>query len=38
LTERFVEQQLNLVTLGEPTLAKRAVIDATRRISIAKLD
>jgi ABC-type phosphate transport system substrate-binding protein len=38
MTERFVEQQLNLITLGEPTRAKRAVIDATRRVSIAKLD
>jgi phosphate transport system substrate-binding protein len=38
MTERFIEQQLNLVTLGEPTAAKRAVIDATRRVSIAKLD
>jgi ABC-type phosphate transport system substrate-binding protein len=38
MTERFVEQQLNLVTLGEPNPAKRAVIDAARRVSIAKLD
>jgi hypothetical protein len=38
MTERFIEQQLNLITLGEPTAAKRAVIDATRRVSIAKLD
>jgi phosphate transport system substrate-binding protein len=38
MTERFIEQQLNLVTLGEPTRAKRAVVDAARRVSIAKLD
>jgi phosphate transport system substrate-binding protein len=38
MTERFIEQQLNLITLGEPTPAKRAIIDSTRRVSIAKLD
>jgi phosphate transport system substrate-binding protein len=38
MTERFIEQQLNLITLGEPTAARRAVIDAARRVSIAKLD
>jgi ABC-type phosphate transport system substrate-binding protein len=38
MTERFIEQQLNLITLGNPTPAKRAVIDAARRVSIAKLD
>jgi phosphate transport system substrate-binding protein len=38
MTERFIEQQLNLITLGEPNPAKRAVIDAARRVSIAKLD
>jgi ABC-type phosphate transport system substrate-binding protein len=38
MTERFIEQQLNLISLGEPTATKRAVIDATRRVSIANLD
>jgi len=30
VTDQVVEQELNLITLGEPTPAMRAVIDATR--------
>ena len=35
VTDRAIEQQLNLITLGEPTPALRAVIDATRSIATA---
>jgi phosphate transport system substrate-binding protein len=35
VTDQVVEQQLNLVTLGEPTPAMRAVIDAVRTIAIS---
>ena len=33
VTDHVIEQQLNLVTLGEPTPAMRAVIDAARTIA-----
>jgi ABC-type phosphate transport system substrate-binding protein len=35
VTDQVVEQQLNLITLDEPTPAMRAIIDAARTIAIA---
>jgi ABC-type phosphate transport system substrate-binding protein len=35
VTDQVVEQQLNLITIGEPTPAMRAVIDAARAIATA---
>jgi phosphate transport system substrate-binding protein len=35
---QVVEQQLNLVTLGEPSSAMKAVIEAARIVATAKLD
>jgi hypothetical protein len=35
-TDREIEQELNLVTFGEPTPAERAVIDATRSVARAE--
>jgi phosphate transport system substrate-binding protein len=35
---QVVEQQLNLVSLGEPTAAMKAVIEASRIVATAKLD
>lgn len=37
-TDRPVEQQLNLVSLGEPTPAMRAVIKATQEIAAARAE
>jgi phosphate transport system substrate-binding protein len=37
-TATVVEQQLNLVTLGEPDAALVAIIEATRRVAADKLD
>jgi phosphate transport system substrate-binding protein len=37
-TDKVVEQQLNFVTLGEPGPNVTAVIAATRRVSLAKLN
>ena len=36
--DRPIEQQLNLVTLGEPTPAMKAVIKAARDVASSKLD
>jgi phosphate transport system substrate-binding protein len=33
VTDQAIEQQLNLITLGEPTPAMRAVIEATRIVA-----
>lgn len=37
-TDRTVDQQLNLVSLGEPTAAMRAVIKATQEIAAARAE
>jgi phosphate transport system substrate-binding protein len=38
LTDRTIEQQLNLVSLGEPTPAMQALINAARNIAAGRLD